>query len=128
VLRSFTLPLQPLEKRSRLDTASGNSPPSPVASRKETGLGLVLDTSSAHELSDSLQELYDSIEEELRKDKAWATHTLRRRSVDEGKGEKGGNGGDSVRDASSEHDHVEQRVDEAMELVEASVATVFYDQ
>lgn len=76
-------------------------------------------------MAESFQSLYDSIEEELRKDKAWAGHALWRRSVDEDKGE---NGEELARDTSSEHDHVEQWVEEAMEFVEACVTTVFYDQ
>jgi len=122
--RSFTLPLQPLAKRSYLDTTPGSSPPSPAASKKEAGPSLILDTSNAREMSVAFQEFYDSIEEELRKDKSWAGYTQRRTPVDDG----GDNVGEQATEHASEHDLVEQRVEGAMELVEGCITTVFYDQ
>lgn len=76
-------------------------------------------------MSASFQELYDSIEEELRKDKAWTGHAQRRPSVDE---EIGESAAEQPIEPSSEHDIVEQRVEEVMELVEACITIVFYDR
>jgi hypothetical protein len=73
-------------------------------------------------MSVAFQEFYDSIEDELRKDKSWAGYTQRRPSVDD----DGDNVGEQAN--ASEHDLVEQRVEGAMELVESCIAIVFYDQ
>ncbi len=53
-----------------------------------------------------------------------AGHTRSPPSVDDG----GDNVGKQAKEHASEHDLLEQRVEEAMELVEGCITIVFYDQ
>lgn len=82
----------------------------------------VVDTSGAQEMGDSFQNLYETIEDDLRK--GWSGSTPKRRSVDDlEKAER-----EKAPEEPSSADTLEERVEEAMEQVESCIAAVFYDQ
>lgn len=126
ILRSFTASLQPFAKRSMSDLAPSNIPASPVPSRNASANNLVVDLSSAEEMATSIQDFYDSIEEELRKDKSWSGTTPRRRSVDGEKVEIGEK--DTKEEVADLEDPLDDRIREALEKVEGCMTSIFYDQ
>lgn len=86
-------------------------------------------------MADSFQDFYDSVEDELRKDRSWSAQTPRKRSLDEirGGGEK------EEKDLKEKQSHqaanlagrentLDEAIREAMELVEGCITSVFYDQ
>lgn len=119
----FTVPLQPLSKKGKNDPGSSSDPPSPVVSRSGPGRDHdIVDTSGAQEMGDSFQNLYESIEDDLRK--GWSGSTPKRRSVDDlEKAER-----EKAPEEPSSADSLEERIEEAMEQVESCIAAVFYDQ
>ncbi|KAF8308319.1 hypothetical protein DL93DRAFT_2231696 [Clavulina sp. PMI_390] len=128
---SFTSPLQPLSHKSSISepqSAPGHSPTSPTARKvpSSSTSAPVLDLSSAQDMMSSFQDFYDSIEDELRKDRPWTSHTPRQRSVDDTADEATENEKSNPSIIAS--DAVDDAIREALNLVEGCMASVFYDQ
>jgi hypothetical protein len=85
-------------------------------------------SAGAQETSSSIQDLYDSIEEELRK--AWKSSSSRRKSTDDENKDDGENkdvpaGSDANNDTTNALD---KRVRAALDQIEDCITSVFYDQ